>query len=140
MQSRDTKGGHRVSLAIPESPVSKAFKRWWALPPSLPTQAVSLSGAATATALFGAKTRHSPPGPNTDILSPRNKRPLPAHPSLVQALGVMLRRARRVTLAYLRTCVTLPRRIVGRRLVRGSEMFGIWVGNAWQSMGRRPRF
>lgn len=34
--ARTTKGGHRVPLAILESPVSKVFKRWWALPPGLP--------------------------------------------------------------------------------------------------------
>lgn len=47
MQCRDAKGGHCVPLAIPESPVSKAFERWWALPPRPP-----FSMGVTQSALF----------------------------------------------------------------------------------------
>lgn len=36
MPRKDTKGGHCVPLAIPESPLSKGFERWWALPPGPP--------------------------------------------------------------------------------------------------------
>lgn len=42
IESWRNKVRHRVSLAIPESPASKGFERWWALSPGLPWQLVSL--------------------------------------------------------------------------------------------------
>jgi len=71
LQSRDTKERHPVPLAIPESPDSKAFERWWALPPSLPKTPVCPIGVISSCRFcFGVRQ---------DFLFPRSSPPcLPA--------------------------------------------------------------